>query len=90
MIVMHTWAYRSNENVYFSLRSNIGKKKLLISQLCLNIFVIKAQYLIQSPKKIFLCALSFSNGMTVLFALLALNVIQAVFLQLKIILCDSA
>jgi len=87
MIVMHTWAYRSNENVYFSLRSNIGKKKLLISQLCLNIFVIKAQYLIQSPN---LCALSFSNGMTVLFALLALNVIQAVFLQLKIILCDSA
>jgi len=29
-----------------------------------------------------------SNGMTVLFTVVALNVIQTVLLQLKIILCD--
>jgi len=33
---------------------------------------------------------NFNNGVTVLFALLALNVIQSVLLQLKIIPCDSA
>jgi len=33
---------------------------------------------------------NFNNGVAVLFTLLALNVIQTVLLQLKIILCDSA
>jgi len=35
-----------------------------------------------------LCPPSVSNGMTVLFALLVLNVMQTVSLQLKIIPCD--
>jgi len=37
-----------------------------------------------------LCTPSVSNGMTVLIAVLALNVIQTVLLQLKIISRDSA
>jgi len=57
IIMMHTWTYRRNEKVHFSLRPNTGKKKL-VACLLNNIDIavvserlchLKAQYLIQPP-----------------------------------------
>ena len=56
----------------------------------------RAQYPVQLPDICFVeqildfCHPCVSNGVTVLFALLALRVIQTVFLWLKIFPCDSA
>jgi len=57
VIMMHTWTYRRNEKVHFSLRPNTGKKKLAACLLHnIDIAVVseplchlKAQYLIQPP-----------------------------------------
>jgi len=55
--MMHTWTYRRNEKVHFSLRPNTGKKNLA-ARLLHNIDIavvseplchLKAQYLIQPP-----------------------------------------
>jgi len=49
--ILHTWTYRRNKKVHFSLLSNIGKKlaACLLSQLSEYLCHLKAQYLIQFP-----------------------------------------
>jgi len=55
--MMHTWTYRRNEKVYFSLRPNTGKKKLaacLLHKIDITVVSerlchLKAQYLMQPP-----------------------------------------
>jgi len=69
---------------------------ILISKLSLNVFVIWELTIQYNPQifvmvsRFYFLSHSVSNGVIVLFALLALNVIQTVLLQLKRIPWDSA
>ena len=104
IIEMHTWAYKRNEKVRFWLYLNTGKRgsqlvccTILISQLSLNVFVIWELSIQYNPQifvlvnRFYVLSTQFQYwGGCAFFALLALNVIQTVLLQLKIIPCDSA
>ena len=104
IIVMHTWAYKKERKSTFLTAFEQREKEarsLFAAQCwyrsCLwmslssesSVSNIIPRYLYSSTGLTFWPP-NFSNGVAVLFALLALNVIQTVLLQLKIIPCDTA
>ena len=104
IIEMHTWAYKRNKKYLFNYIWTMGKRgsqlvccTILISQLSLNVFVIWELSVSNIIPRCLYWSTEFTywqpnlkTGVSVLLALLALNVIQTVLLQLKIIPCDSA
>jgi len=83
IIVMHTWAYKRNEKYIFTaFEHRENETRSFLSNPMPRYLYWFTDFTFWPP--------SVSNGVTVLFALLALNVIHTVLLQFKIIPCDSA